>query len=157
MGNIFNDDFRDFIDSLNKHEVKYVLVGGMAVILNGYIRSTGDMDVWVEKSGNNYSKITKAFRDFGMSLFDMTEIRFMSDEHNVWSFGRDPVRIDLMTEVKGLDFTEAFESASFYTEDGVTFRYLHIKNLIDAKKASGRHRDLNDIEQLGKQNNMENL
>lgn len=151
MGNIFNDDFRDFIESLNKNEVKYVLVGGMAVILNGYIRSTGDMDVWVEKTNANYSKLQLAFRNFGMPVFDMTRERFLSDKHDVWSFGRDPVRIDLMTAVKGLDFSEAFSNASSYTEDKVTFRFLHIKNLIEAKKASGRHRDLNDIDQLNRE------
>ena len=50
MANIFNDDFRDFIESFNQHDVEYILVGGMAVILNGYIRTTGDMDVWVKKN-----------------------------------------------------------------------------------------------------------
>lgn len=150
MGNIFNDDFRDFIECLNRNEVKYILVGGMAVILNGYVRTTGDMDVWVEKSSDNYTNLLKAFHAFGMPVFDMTRERFLSDIHDVWSFGRDPVRIDLMTAVKGLDFTTAFTNASSYTEDNVAFRFLHLKNLIEAKKASGRHRDMNDIEQLKK-------
>jgi len=149
MGSIFNDDFRDFIDCFNKRNVDYILVGGMAVILNGYLRTTGDMDVWVKKSPDNYSRITKAFLDFGMPLFDMTLDGFMG-ELDVWSFGRDPVRIDLMTAVKGLDFDEVFEKADYYTEDNVKFRFLHVSSLIEAKRASGRHRDINDIEQLNK-------
>ena len=150
MGNIFNEDFNDFISCFNKHNVDYVLVGGMAVILNGYIRTTGDMDVWVKKSKENYKKITSAFHEFGMPVFDMTEDKFLDDKFDVWSFGRDPARIDLMTEVKGLEFDDAFSKAQFYTEGDTNFRFLHLNSLIQAKQASGRHRDIDDIEQLGK-------
>ena len=150
MGNIFNKDFREFIDCLNKNNVSYLLVGGMAVILHGYVLTTGDMDIWVKKTSENYQLILKAFRDFGMSFFDMTEKKFLDKKFDVWSFGREPVKIDLMTEVKGLDFDEAFSKAQYYTEGNVTVRFLHINTLIDAKKASGRHRDIDDIEQLTK-------
>jgi hypothetical protein len=61
MGNIFNDDFRDFLSALNKQEVKYLLVGGFAVILHGYSRTTGDMDIWVERTSENYLRIKQAF------------------------------------------------------------------------------------------------
>ncbi len=150
MGNIFNDDFADFIRCFNEHEVAYILVGGMAVILHGYVRTTGDMDIWVKKTPDNYVRIAAAFKQFGMSLFDMTEERFMSNVYDVWSFGREPVKIELMTAVKGLDFEDAFGKAVFYNEGGLVIRFLHINNLIQAKKASGRHRDIDDIEQLSK-------
>ncbi len=93
MGNIFNPDFLDFIDQLNKKDVSYILVGGMAVILHGYVRTTGDMDIWIKKSSDNYKRLTKAFQDFGMSTFDMTESNFLGDQFDVWSFGREPVKI----------------------------------------------------------------
>jgi hypothetical protein len=150
MGNIFYEDFADFINSCNNSNVAYILVGGMAVILNGYVRSTGDMDVWVKKTPENYKRIVAAFHDFGMPVFDMTEDAFLSDSKNVWSFGRDPIRIDLMTEVKGLDFDEVVSTVQYYTESNVTFRFLHRNDLIKAKQASGRHRDIDDIEQLNK-------
>ncbi|HYD21982.1 MAG TPA: nucleotidyltransferase [Flavipsychrobacter sp.] len=148
MGNIFNKDFRDLIDCFNRWEVKYIMVGGMAVILHGYVRTTGDMDIWVAKTQENHLLICRAFQDFGMSLFDMTEENFISDKFDVWSFGREPVRVDLMTEVKGLKFDEAMAKAQYYDEEGVTIRYLHLTSLIAAKRASGRHKDLDDIEQL---------
>jgi hypothetical protein len=69
MANIFNDDFRDFLDALNHNEVKYILVGGFSVILHGYPRTTGDMDIWVQRSSENYQKIKKAFFEFGMPVF----------------------------------------------------------------------------------------
>jgi hypothetical protein len=150
MANIFIDDFADFVNCLNRHKVQYILVGGMAVILHGYVRTTGDMDVWVKKTKDNYMLLVDAFRDFGMPVFDMTEERFLENDFDVWSFGREPVKIELMTAVKGLDFDEAYSIAQYYTEGNLTIRFLHLNSLIQAKKAAGRHRDIDDIEQLSK-------
>jgi hypothetical protein len=61
MPDYFNDDFRDFLKALNNNNVEYILVGGMAVILHGYVRTTGDMDVWVKRTKENYGKIVRAF------------------------------------------------------------------------------------------------
>ena len=105
MGNIFNDDFRDFIQALNNQDVEYILVGGYAVILHGYRRATGDMDVWVKATEQNYTKLILAFRQFGLPVFGMTRERFLSiDEVDVFSFGRHPVSIDIITKLKGVDF-----------------------------------------------------
>src|ERR1700746_1015357 len=115
MGDIFNDDFIDFITCLNKREVKYVLVGGYSVILYGYARTTGDMDIWVKPAKDNYEKIVKAFSDFGLSVFDMTEKNFLNtSEYDVFRFGTSPVQIDLMTSVKGLDFDSTFDHAVWF-------------------------------------------
>ncbi len=73
MGTIFNNDFRDFIQAMNNHNVDYILVGGYAVILHGYRRVTGDMDIWVKRTNENYSKLSLAFAEFGLPLFDMTD------------------------------------------------------------------------------------
>ena len=77
MGNIFNDDFRDFLFMLNKHQVRYVLIGGFAVILHGYSRTTGDMDIWIDRTKENYQRLKCAFEEFGMPVFDMTEDNFL--------------------------------------------------------------------------------
>lgn len=150
MADLFNQDFRDFLQALNARNVEYILVGGMAVILHGYVRTTGDMDVWVNRTRENYQKIIEAFSDFGMPLFDMTEANFLSDSFDVWSFGVSPIKIELLTAVKGLNFDEAFKNAQFYTEEGISIRFLHLNNLIQSKKASGRYKDLDDIDQLDK-------
>jgi len=68
MANIFNDDFQDFLKALNEYQVEYILVGGYSVILHGYSRTTGDLDIWVKKTKENYIKIALAFRRFGMPL-----------------------------------------------------------------------------------------
>ena len=79
MGNIFNEDFRDFISALNNNEVEYILVGGYSVILHGYSRTTGDMDIWVKKTKENYLKLLAAFNQFKMPVFDMTEKKFLNN------------------------------------------------------------------------------
>jgi acyl carrier protein phosphodiesterase len=150
MADYFNEDFKDFIRALNNQEVSYVLVGGMAVILHGYVRTTGDMDIWVKRTKENYQKIKKAFYEFQMPVFDMTEERFLSDEYDVWMFGVEPVKIELMTAVKGLDFDETFALSEIYMEDNIPIRFLHINSLLAAKKAAGRFKDLDDIEKLHK-------
>lgn len=149
MGNIFNDDFSDFIKCFNDFEVKYVLIGGYSVILHGYSRTTGDMDIWVEKKPENYKKIERAFLHFGMPVFDMTEDDFLNNEsQDVYTFGMPPSSIDIMTDVKGLNFEETYQKAIFFEEDGLMIRTIYIDHLIDAKKAAGRAKDINDLENL---------
>jgi len=150
MANIFNEHFRDFIQALNENDVEYVLVGGMAVILHGYVRGTGDMDIWVNKTKGNYKKLVKAFTQFGMPVFDMTEKAFLGNEFDVWGIGVQPVRIEIMTAVKGLNFEETYKLSQLYDEEGLKIRFIHLNHLIEAKKAAGRFRDLDDIDQLTK-------
>ncbi|RFZ95700.1 hypothetical protein D0C36_09340 [Mucilaginibacter conchicola] len=149
MGNIFNEDFREFIDALNKCDVRYILVGGYSVILHGRSRTTGDMDIWVDRTTENYKQLNRAFSSFGMPVFDMTADKFLNDSKtDVFTFGRPPVAIDIMLDVLGLNFSECFDKAIFFEDDGLEVRTIHINDLITAKKASGRHKDLDDLEHL---------
>jgi hypothetical protein len=120
----------------------------MAVILHGYVRGTGDMDVWVNKTKRNYEKLVKAFNQFGMPVFDMTETAFLGNEFDVWSIGVQPVKIEIMTSVKGLVFKDAYKESQIYIEDDLQIRFIHLTHLLQAKKAAGRFRDLDDIDQL---------
>lgn len=149
MGNIFNQDFRDFINAFNINNVRYILVGGYSVILHGRNRTTGDMDIWVDRTRENYKRIYLAFLHFGMSVFDMTEEKFLNDSNiDVFTFGRPPVAIDIMLNVLGMDFNECFEKSVYFEQDELQIRTIHINDLISAKKASGRHKDLDDLEHL---------
>jgi len=149
MGNIFNEDFRDFIRCFNEVGVKYILVGGYSVILHGYARTTGDMDIWVERTSENYLKIATAFSKFGMLVFEMTEDALLNNRNiDVFTFGRPPSSIDIMVQVKGLTFDDCYPKAVYFEEDGLTIRTIFINDLIEAKKASGRAKDINDLENL---------
>ena len=125
MKNLFNPDFRDFLTALNQHEVEYILAGGYSVILHGYNRNTGDLDVWVRPTSVNYRRLKAAFYAFGMPLFDMTEEKFLNiKDYDVFSFGVPPTAIDLMTSHKGLDFDTAFSKAYLKKVDDFEVR-LH--------------------------------
>lgn len=110
------------------------------------------MDLWVEKTEQNYDKIVKAFSDFGMPIFDMTIDNFLINPvYDVFTFGRPPVAIDILTSVKRLLFEEAYKKRVFYqVDDCLSIPLIHYDDLISVKKAVGRPRDLNDIEHLEK-------
>lgn len=149
MGNIFNDDFTGFLKALNVAAVRYVLVGGYSVILHGYSRTTGDLDILVERTKDNFHRIELAFSIFGLSLFDMTEDNFLNnDTVDVFTFGRQPVAIDIMTKIKGADFKELFEASTQYNIDGLMINLIQFNHLLHLKKVAGRHKDLDDIENL---------
>ena len=109
------------------------------------------MDIWVKRTEDNYKKLLKAFYQFGLPAFDMTKEKFLSiEENDVYTFGRPPVCIEILTNLKGVDFDEAYSASQIFDDDGIKIRFLHFNNLIQAKKAAGRHRDLDDIEKLTK-------
>ncbi len=143
-----NEDFQDILRCLNSSGVDYLIVGGYAVIYYGHSRTTGDIDIWVRKSEANYLKIKSAFYKFGLSVFDMTFENFLSDQMDVFSFGRSPVSIDILTEVKGLEFEDALLNAVSATWDDVPVKVIDFKDLIITKKASARHKDLDDLENI---------
>jgi hypothetical protein len=147
MAPIFNDDFKEFIQALNDNNVEYILVGGYAVILHGYRRVTGVLDIWVNRTKGNYSKLGKAFSQFGLPVFDMTEKKFLDVKAaDVFSFGRPPISINILTKLKGVEFGDAFYRSMQFDENGLMIRFIHLNNLTEAKKAAGRYKDLDDIE-----------
>jgi hypothetical protein len=149
MGNILNEDFRDFILALNAQQVKYMLVRWLFGYLHGYSRTTGDMDIWVERTADNYSRILLAFHQFGMPVFDMTEENFLN--HPTWdvfTFGTPPVAIDLMVNVKGLDFDTCFRNSVFFEEGDLKIRTIQKGDLIRAKKSTSRPKDLDDLDNI---------
>lgn len=149
MGNIFNQDFQEFLLALNEAKVKYVLVGGYSVIYYGFPRTTGDLDIFVEVSTTNYQNIKKAFRLFGLSLFDMTEDNFLNNNSmNVFSFGRSPVSIEILKEISGLTFEEVYNQSVQTEIEEIPLKIINLRHLKENKKQSGRNKDLNDLENL---------
>lgn len=149
MSNIFNEDFRDFIKLLNKWKVEYMLVGGYAVILNGYRRTTGDMDVWVNRTADNHKRLVNAMHEFGLPISDINKKNFLENNSiDVFSYGVPPVSINILNRLKGVDFDEAHSKSQTAEDDGLIIRFIHLSQLIQAKKASGRYKDLDDIDKL---------
>jgi hypothetical protein len=147
--NLFNDDFKDFINALNTFEVEYILIGGYSVILHGYSRTTGDLDIWVNKTEVNYRKMEKAFNLFGIPADAIGINRFLNhNEYDVFSFGRSPVSIDIVTEIQGVEFEEAYKAIEKIDVQGLEVNLIHINHLKQTKKATGRFKDLDDLENL---------
>jgi hypothetical protein len=149
MGNIFNEDFQDFIRAFNENDVEYLLVGGYSVILYGHARTTGDMDIWVNRTKKNYQKIEAAFKQFGLPIFDMTESNFLNHPSwDVFRFGRVPVAIDIMIKVKGMDFNSCYLASTIHAIDDLNIRVISYQDLLSAKRASSRNKDIGDIDAL---------
>ncbi len=148
MANLFNQDFIEFIDALNKENVEYILVGGYAVILHGYTRTTADMDVWVNKTTDNYLRLSKAYERFGAPIF--SEHEFFEGKNDVWGIGMEPFRIEILNKIKGVSFDEAYNICQSFIQENVAVKYINLKHLLQAKEAAGRYKDKDDIEQLTK-------
>ncbi|ANI90185.1 hypothetical protein A9P82_13345 [Arachidicoccus ginsenosidimutans] len=146
---ILNENFSDFINLLNKHEVKYVLVGGWVVIFEGYGRTTSDIDFFVEISEKNAEKIINVIKEFLGSAIGFVKEDFLKKD-NVVMIGRPPFRIDILTSITGVGFEEAYNGSHIYEEEDFKVRCIHINELIQNKKASGRLKDLADAEVLEK-------
>lgn len=150
MNNIFNNDFQEFLKAFEECEVEYLLVGGYSVIIHGYNRTTGDMDIFVNPIKENYKKITNAFAKFGMPLFGMSQERFLdTDQYDVFEYGRPPMAIDIITKLKGVSFIEAYKNSIRYKiDETLSINVIHVNQLIQNKLNVGRLKDKNDIEYL---------
>lgn len=146
---ILNEIFSDFLKLLVKHNVTYVLVGGWAVIFEGYGRTTGDMDILIEPTDENAIKILSVLKDFFGSTIGFSKDDF-SKIDNVIIMGREPHRIDILTSISGVSFQEVFTNSKIYNDEGLEIRCIHINELIRNKEASGRLKDLADVNYLKK-------
>jgi hypothetical protein len=143
-------DFRDLLAALLTHQVRFLIVGAHALAAHGVPRATGDLDVWVEPTGANAARIWKALAEFGAPLdsLGIAESDF-SRPDIVVQLGLPPLRIDLLTGVSGLEFSEAWDDRLEETVDAVRLPFLGRRSLIRNKRASGRPRDLADLDALG--------
>lgn len=121
MPNLFNNDFLDFLELLKIHDVNYLLVGGYAVILHGYGRSTGDLDLWIDQTSENYNKLRKVYLDFGAPIF--SEEEFNSEKIDVWSIGVEPRKIEILTKVTGLQFNESLKNCNWLELEKIKVTY----------------------------------
>jgi hypothetical protein len=142
-------DFRDFIALLNRHDVHYLIVGGFAYSFYAEPRYTKDIDVLIEQSKENAAKVMKAIIDFGFEDIDLSEKDFLEADQII-QLGVAPVRIDILTMIKGLDFERFWENRVTGRYGDIDIFFISKQDLIKCKRASGRKQDLADIEKLEK-------
>ncbi len=145
----FQPDFAEFIKCLNQANVEYIIIGGYATIIHGYNRTTGDLDIWVNQTEFNYDKLLRAFNLFQMPIFDMIKDNFLDNPNiDVFSFGRPPVCIDIITRVKGLNFEETYSNVEQIKVGNMKINVISLDDLIKAKSAANRPKDQDDIDHL---------
>jgi hypothetical protein len=145
---VFEPVFIEFIQLLNTYDVEYLLIGGMAVNLHGYSRPTGDMDIWINPTNSNGQKLIKAIDEFG---YDTTELEQKDFEQtDVFFLGKPPFRIDILNRMQGLKFGESYPKRIIVEHEGILIHLLSLEDLKVNKLLAGRHKDLNDLENLTK-------
>lgn len=140
-------DFRDFLRLLHSHGIEYLLVGGYAVALHGYPRTTGDLDIWIRVTPENARRLVGALGDFGFSAAELREEFFLTPDRIV-RMGVPPLRIEILTGVSGIEFESAFSRRQSIRLDDLPVNVISLDDLKTNKRAAGRHKDLDDLDNL---------
>ncbi len=143
----FPPDFSEFLKSLTDHGVEFLLVGGFAVALHGYPRATADMDVWIARRHDNAVRVVAALRAFGFDLPDLSPEIF-EEPDRVVRMGQAPLRIEILTDIDGVEFEACASRSDLTTIDGTQVPVISLPDLKTNKLACGRAKDLDDLENL---------
>ncbi|MCJ7730658.1 MAG: hypothetical protein MUO27_12415 [Sedimentisphaerales bacterium] len=141
------NDFKEFLKLLNANNVEYLLIGGYAVGYYGYPRATADMDIWIAMNPANASRIVAVLKEFGFNPPDLSPEMFLK-EGQIIRMGVPPVRIELVTTISGVSFSECYKKRVVAELDGVKTNLISLTHLKMNKKASARHQDMADLEKL---------
>ena len=144
------NDFKEFLRLLRAHGVEYILVGGWAVIYHGYPRTTNDLDIWIGVAPENAKRVVDVLREFGFDVPELSESLFLQNDQIV-RLGMEPVRIEIMTSVSGVEFPDCYRERLETTLDSEPVSMIDLKRLRLNKHASGRLKDLSDLEHLPKE------
>lgn len=142
-----NPDFKELLLAFNAHNVEYLIVGAHALAAHGHVRATKDLDLWVRPETLNAQRVIKALLAFGAPLSDLTAAD-LSKKETIFQIGLPPVRIDIITNIDGVEFEEAWPDRLETLFGGVPAFVLSRHHLITNKKTAGRLQDLADVQQL---------
>ena len=142
-------DFKELLQLLHSKRIKYLVVGGYAVALYGYPRATGDIDIWLAISQDNAHKTVEALRAFGFDIPELKAELFLEKGRNI-RMGSPPLRVEFLTSIDGVEFTDCYRNKKSIKIDSIKIDFISLKDLKRNKKASGRHKDLADLENLEK-------
>jgi hypothetical protein len=144
-------DFRDLLAEFNAHGVEFIVVGAYALAAHGLVRATKDLDVWVRPDPINAARVLTALSAFGAPLHDLA-VEDLSRPGLIFQIGVEPVRIDVITRIDGVDFGEAWPDRVEATFGDQRVSVLARHHLIQNKKAAGRDQDLLDVKWLERKN-----
>ncbi len=149
---MLNKDYKEMLLCLKQEGVKFLLVGAYALGAHGYPRSTGDIDIWIEPSQENSTKLIRALKKFGAPAANLSEKDFQKKDV-IFQIGVAPCRIDIITGIDGVDFAHAYANRETVSLDGEEIFVLSLKDLIVNKESTGREKDRLDVKELKKRKN----
>jgi len=141
-------DFRDLLELFNAHKVEYMIVGGYALAFHGAPRYTGDIDIFIKSDAENAQRILSALDKFGFKSIGLTIEDFENPE-KVVQLGVPPVRVDIITSLSGVTWEDAYSGRETGKYGDISVYYIGRKQFISNKRATGRKKDLADIEAIG--------
>ena len=147
MEHVLASDFKEFLKLLHDHEVKYLLIGGYAVNYHGYVRGTGDLDVWIAVHPDNANKVVEVLQEFGFGVPELTPELFLKSD-TIVRMGVQPVRIEISTSISGVNFEICYAERVTDMIDDIAVSIISLHHLKINKQASGRLKDLADLENL---------
>lgn len=140
---------KEFIAEMIRHQVRFMLIGGYAVIFYGYVRTTGDLDVWLEPSDENKTRFVNLLLELGYNLKSIDAVREADFTRTLaFHIGSPPERIDFLTRISGVKFEEAEKDQAFIAEENLKIPVISYKHLIINKMLSTRMKDKADVEEL---------
>ena len=142
-----NRDFRDLLAEFNAHGCEYLVVGAHALAAHGHVRATKDLDIWINPTPVNAPRVFAALSAFGAPLHDLT-VEDLTHPGLIFQIGVPPVRIDVITEIDGVEFADAWSDRYETRFADQPAAVLSVRHLIRNKKASGRLQDLADVARL---------
>ena len=140
-------DFREFLRLLNAHQVEYLLIGGYAVAYHGYPRATAEMDIWIATHPRNAAQVVAALKEFGFDVPELS-VELFQAENQIVRMGKPPVRIEIVTGISGVNFAECYAARVIHVLDGLEVSLISLHDLKLNKRAAGRYKDLDDLENL---------
>lgn len=147
MGLELPKDFKEFLNLLHDNRVEYLLIGAYAVGYHGYPRATQDLDIWIASTPENATRIVSTLKEFGFDTPELTT-ELLLRPNNIVRMGEEPVRIEILNWASGVDFAECYRERIVDKLDGVEVSLIGLDHLKTNKRASGRLKDLADLEQL---------
>jgi hypothetical protein len=147
-----NPDFLDLLEAFTHARVEFIVVGAHALAAQGVIRATGDLDVWVRPSAENAARVVEALTAFGAPLAQhQLSAADLARAGTVYQMGLPPRRIDVLTQISGVEFDEAWVERTFVALRGAPVGFLGREALLKNKRAAARPKDLLDVELLERQ------
>jgi len=140
-------DYEEFLELLNKHDIRYCIIGAFALAFHARPRYTKDMDILIEATTDNAKRLLAALREFGFGSLNLS-VEDFSSKGNIIQLGYEPVRIDIITSIKGLEFADIWESRIQGPYGKQTVNFIDRQNLIRSKKLSNRAQDKADLDLL---------